>query len=97
MRIAREKVINLEWVIEIKGFVIPLSLIKSCVLFLVMCSIFVLAFNVGQQAAAMQVEYLEYMHTEGCSPHAQGVTIVWTCQNKTSGLPISFNTSYIKP
>lgn len=84
MRIAREQVISREWVIEVKGFVIPLALIKSCVLFLVMCSLFVLAFNVGQQAAAMQVEYFEYLHTEGCSPHVENARIVWECPELNS-------------
>lgn len=79
MRIVREQVINREWVIEIRGQIIPVSLIKSCVLFLTICAIFVLAFNVGQQAAAMQTEYAAYMCTEGCKAEAVGGKIVWTC------------------
>jgi len=84
MRLARENVISREWIIEVKGFVIPLSLIKSCVLFLTLCAVFVLAFNVGQQAAAMQAEYASYMCSEGCTPTASGNKIVWECPNLNS-------------
>jgi hypothetical protein len=85
MQIAKQELINKEWVLrfEVKEsiIVVPFSLIKSSVLFLVMCAMFVLAYNVGQQAAGQQAEYAVYMCTEGCTATAQNNKIVWECPN----------------
>ena len=85
MQIAKQELVNKEWVLrfEVKEsiIVVPLSLIKSSVLFLVMCAMFVLAYNVGQQAAGQQAEYASYMCTEGCKATASGSKIVWECPN----------------
>ena len=85
MQIAKQELINKEWVLrfEVKEniIVVPLSLIKSSLLFLAICAIFILAFNVGQQAAGQQAEYASYMCTQCCKATASNNRIVWECPN----------------
>jgi hypothetical protein len=94
MQVVKEAVVNKEWVLrfEVKEniIVVPLALIKSSLLFLALCAIFVLAFNTGQLAAAQQAEYSAYMCTQGCKPIASGNKIVWEC-------PQPANNTFIYP
>jgi hypothetical protein len=84
MQIAKQEYTDKEWVLrfDVKNttVVVPLAMIKSSVLFLCICAIFIFAFNTGQLAAAQQVEYANYMIcSENCHATAEGGKIVWDC------------------
>jgi hypothetical protein len=84
MQFAKESVVTQEWVWRFTALgrtvIVPFTLARSSIYFLLICALFVWAYNLGQVAAGQQIEYGSYLcYTEGCHAIKEGTRIVWEC------------------
>lgn len=83
MGISREDVISKEWVLRFTALgrviVLPYTVVRSGVYFLLICALFVYAYNTGQETAVSQVKVATYLYTLGCNATAVNNQIVFEC------------------